>query len=581
MKFLRNLLAVIVGLTIFTFIAILILMGLISSASEDKQVTVKDNTVLRLKLNKPITERELEDPFADLPFPGSPPSSIGLIQLRDAISHAKNDDKIKGIYIEAPWVMGGFSQIEEIRNVLNDFKTSGKFVWAYSDFFTEGGYYLSSVADEIYVEPIGNIEFNGISAQLTFLKGTMEKLEIEPLIFRVGKYKSAVETFLREDMSDENREQIEELVEAIFNLVTSSISDSRNINVEELREINNKMLVRSVNDAVKYKLIDGLLYKDEFLSKLKEKIDIDEEDELEFISYSRYRKSYKENTSANRIAVIVADGDIVLGKGEQGMVGSEVFAEEIQKARENDRVKAVVLRINSPGGHRLASDIIWREIQKTTEVKPVVASMSSVAASGGYYIAMASDTIVANPTTITGSIGIYWMFFNISEFMSNKLGITFDGTKSGEFSDILSGTRTLTEVERAIMQKQVNRGYEAFISKAAEGRSMQVEDIDNIAAGRVWTGDKAKELGLVDILGDFDKAIQVAAQMADIEDYKLRFYPVQKNLLEEIMFQFEEDAAAKTMRNELGEFYPYVKLIKRMKYMEGLQTRMPYDINIK
>ena len=263
------------------------------------------------------------------------------------------------------------------------------------------------------------------------------------------------------------------------------------------------------------------------------------------------------------------------------MVGSEVFAEEIRKARESDRVKAVVLRVNSPGGHHLASDIIWREIQETSKVKPVIASMSSVAASGGYYIAMASDTIVANPTTITGSIGIYWMFFNMSDFMTNKLGITFDGVQTGEFSDIFSGTRTMTQVEREIMQNQVNRGYKMFIKKASEGRSMEEEVLDRYAAGRVWTGEKAKSLGLVDVLGGFDTAIEIAAKMADIEDYKLRFYPVPKTFLDELMTQFEGNSSTKALRTELGEFYPYLELIKKAKYMQGLQTRMPYDITFK
>ncbi len=584
MKFLRNLLATLVGLAIFSVIGIWIFVAVIAAAGEEQKVVLKENAILHLKLNKVITDREIADPFGGIPIlPQGNAGSLGMIEIKEALRQAKNDDKIAGVFIETPWVASGFAIIEEIRAAIEDFKTSGKFVVSYGDFYTEGAYYLASVADEIYLNPKGDMEFNGIAAQISFFKGTLDKLGIEPQVFRVGQYKSAVESYTRKNISDANRVQINSLLKTIQGEVISKVAASRSIEPSLLDEISNKMLVRSSGDAVSHKLVTDTLYRDQVMALLKEKTGQGEDEEPNFYSYTQYRKSYDLPRSRDRIAVIVAAGDIVWGKGTNEMIGSDVYAAEIRKAKEDDRVKAIVLRINSPGGNYLASDIIWREIQLASDEKPVIASMSSYAASGGYYLAMAADTIVASATTITGSIGIYRMFFNMGDFMADKLGIDHDGIGTGEYSDMYSGVRSFTETERQIIQKQVDEGYETFTSKAAKGRNMSLEDLKEIAQGRAWTGSQAAEIGLVDFVGDFDKAVQIAAEAAGLDEgYSLRYYPIQKTFVEEILNEMQAQASTKAMKEELGELYPYVNVLKKVKYLQqGIQARMPYEITIK
>jgi len=480
MKFLRNLLAALAGLFIFTGFLLILFFAIVSAITSEEAVELEKNTVLHLKLTKPIQERETQDPFASF-FPGAT-NSIGLIELREALAHAKDDDNIVGILLEAPWLAGGFATGEEVRKALINFKDSGKFIIAYSDIMTEGGYYLSSVADEVYLNPTGEIEFNGLNAELVFFKGSLEKLGIEPQIFRVGKYKSAIEPFTREDMSPESEEQLGEFVNGIYDNMLKEISESRGISKDDLEEISDKYLVRNSKDAREKKLITDLKYYDEVLDILKEKIGLEDDEEVELVSYSKYRKSYsKINTSKNRIAVIVASGEIVWGKGGKNMIGSTVFAKEIRKAADSKNIKAIVLRVNSPGGNYLASDIIWREIQEAKKIKPIIASMSDYAASGGYYIAMGCDTIVAQHNTITGSIGIFRIFFNMGPFMKDKLGITTDSYGTGEFSDLYTSSRNVTEFEREIIQKGVDEGYLDFTSKAAAARNMELEELQEIA----------------------------------------------------------------------------------------------------
>jgi len=581
MKFLRNLLATLAGLFIFTGILLILFFVIVSVITSEEAVELEENTVLHLKLTKTITERETENPFA--PFIPGATNSIGLIELREALAHAKDDDNIEGILLEAPWLAGGFATGEEVRKALINFKESGKFIIAYSDIMTEGGYYLSSVADEVYLNPIGEIEFNGISAELVFFKGSLDKLGIEPQIFRVGKYKSAIEPFTREDMSPENEEQLEVFINGIYDNILKDISDSRGISEVDLKEISDKYLVRNSKDAREKKLITDLKYYDEVLDILREKIGLEDDEEVEMVTYSKYRKSYnKLNTSKNRIAVIVATGEIVWGKGGKNMIGSLVFAKEIRKAADNKNIKAIVLRINSPGGNYLASDIIWREIQEAKKIKPVIASMSDYAASGGYYIAMGCDTIVAQHNTITGSIGIFRIFFNMGPFMKDKLGITTDSYNTGEFSDLYTSSRSVTEFEREIIQKGVDEGYLDFTTKAAEDRNMELEELQEIASGRVWTGDQAIDNGLVDVIGGLDDAIKIAAEKAGVEDdYKTRVYPIQKDFWQELAEGFSGDVKTWILEEETGELFTYFELLNKIKYWEGLQTRLPYEIRFK
>lgn len=581
MKFLRNLLATLVGLFIFSIIVVIFIGAFVSLATMEEEVTVKENSVLHIKLNKPINERAFQDPFNEL-FTGYA-SNVGLIELIESIEDAKENDNIKGIYLESGIPMGGFASIEAIRKALNDFKNSGKFITSYAEIYTEGGYYIASTADDIYLNPRGYFELNGISANVTFLKGMFDKLEIEPEIFRVGDFKSAVEPLIRKDMSDENRLQLDALLNSIYDNYLNEVAESRSIPFERLTTISDSMLAKTPKDALETELVTGLKYFDEVLDDLRSKLELEEDDKINFIGFEKYHKSIsKKNTSKNRVAVIVGSGEIIGGKGDNSSIGSTSFAKEIRKARKDDKVKAVVIRVNSPGGSALASDVIWREIMLTKQVKPVIASMSDYAASGGYYIAMACDTIVAEPSTITGSIGIFLTMFNLEKFLDNKLGITTDVVKTGEYTDLYTFTRRLTEGERNIIQNSVNEGYEDFVSKAAENRNMTVEDLKKIASGRVWSGTQALGNGLVDKLGGLNDAIDLAVNAAGIaDDYKIRYYPKQKNFIEQVKEEFSSDLESRFLKSKTGDLYPLIKQIKSLESLKGLQTRMLYEIRLE
>lgn len=581
MAFLRNLLATILGLFIFSILGILILVAIASSAGEET-VSVEENSVLYLPLGGLVSERTPEDPFQEL-FPNRGPAYIGLIDILEVINHAKTDDKIKGIYIEHGYLSGGFASLKEIRDALVSFKESGKFIYAYGEYISEGDFYIGSVADELFINPQGSLEFNGFSANISFFKGTLEKLEIEPEIFRVGEFKSAVEPFLRKDMSPENRLQITSFLNSVHDVFLADIAASRNISVEKLREVSSDMKVRRVTDAVDYGLATKVAYEDEMKSLIREKLGLEDDGKIKFIKWKKYSKSIEpEEISKNRIAVIVAEGEILMGEGEDQQVGAEKFAREIRNARESSRIKAVVLRVNSPGGSLTGSDIIWREIMLTKEKKPVIASMGDYAASGGYYLAMPCDTIVAQPNTITGSIGIFGMLFNMEKFLDNKLGITFDVVKTGEYSDIMTVTRKLSDFERQIIQDGVNEGYETFTSKAAEARNLPLEELKSLAGGRVWTGVQAHERGLVDLLGSFDDAVKIAAEKAGVgEDYLLSFYPRQKTFFEQMFSDVSDEVEARALKSNYGLLAPYIKQIRDLQNYQGIQARLPYSFEIK
>lgn len=576
MSFLRSFFASLLALVVFSIGGFFMLAGIVSALDQEEAVDVEANSVLHINLNRPLADRSFNDPFSDLGFGGGDAKRIGVIDLKRALEHAATDDKIKGVVLQAPSLMGGFALGAEVRRALVAFKSSGKFVLSYADVLSEGGFYISSAADELYVSPAGDVEWNGLSSKSIFFKGTLDKLDIDAQIFRVGTYKSAVEPFMLEKMSDASREQTESFVNSIYDRMVDEMAPDLDMESAALRDISDKMASQTLKQAVDLGLITGELYKDQFLRKVADKIEVEETKDINFVSFKDYNRSYsKSNSSKNRIAVIIADGDIVGGKGGKGQIGSDKFTKEIRKARENDRIKAIVLRVNSPGGSALASDLIWREIVKTKEVKPVIASFSNYAASGGYYISMAADTIVAEPNTITGSIGIFGMIFNMGDFMANKLGITTDEVNTGEFSGMMTTTRALTDQEKRIIQNSVNNGYEMFTSKAAEGRHMDIEALKAVASGRVWTGTQAKEIGLVDMLGGLDDAIDIAAEKAGVaDDYKVRFYPEQKTALEELMEEFEGKAQARLMKAKLGDMYPYAELLEKVESMNGVQARM-------
>ncbi len=588
MKFLGNVLAVIVGLFAFSIVAILIvfaLLGMVAASSED-EVTLEKNSILHLDLNgRTLVERTAEEDlefgsFLD-PFGGD--NTAGLVNLKKAIAEAKVNENIKGIYLNAGLFGAGQAGLLELREALVDFKESGKFIVAYDEAYSEGGYFLASVADEIYLNPMGGIDFNGFSSEGIFLKGFFEKVGIKPEVFRVGEFKSAVEPYILDKMSPENRLQTQYFLDDINNHALELIAKSRGIAKDSLVHINQQMLVRKPKDAVTYKLATALKYEDEVHSILKEKLGLKEEDQIATINATDLGGMAKSKniSSSNRIAVILAEGEIVDGNAD-GVISSEKFAKEIRKARKDENIKAIVLRVNSPGGSILASEVIWREMSEAKKVKPVIVSMGEVAASGGYYIAAPADTIVAQPNTITGSIGIFGILFNVQELVNDKLGVTTDVVSTGELSDFGNMARPLTEVERTIIQSSVEDGYETFISRVAEGRGMHPDSIRKVASGRVWTGTQAKARGLVDVLGGLDTAIGIAAAKIKAgEDYRVVYYPEKKPWFEELMLNFSDQVQVRILQSQLGEQYPLYQKIQKLKNYQGVQVRMPQEIVIK
>ena len=498
------------------------------------------------------------------------------------IEYAKTDPKIKGIYLNTSFLMTGTASLQELRAAILDFKQSGKWVVSYADFYSEGAYFLASAADKVYLYPEGEVEFNGLATEVMFFKNMFDKLEIKPQVFRVGDFKSAVEPFLRDNLSEENKLQLNSLLSSIYEEMLHGVADSRRIPYEKLKEISNKMMVRDAKGAVEYGLVDSLYYDDQVMDELRKLLDLGKKERIPLVRYGQYKKSVHAPTSSkNEIAVIVADGDIMLGRSDNGVVGSATVVDLVRKARNNDNVKAIILRINSPGGVFQAADMMWRELMLASEMKPVIASMSDYAASGGYYLAMACDTIVAQPTTITGSIGVFSVLFDLSQFLDHKIGITSEEVKTGEVGELVTVTRSLTDSEKAIWQKQTEKVYETFTRKAAEGRGMTQDELKKIASGRVWTGTQARNNGLADVLGGFDDAVNIAASKAGIgTDYKLRYYPQPKPLLERFMANVEDEMRTSMMKKELGEQYNWYRQWERVKTYQGVQARMPLEFKI-
>ncbi|MDW3194410.1 MAG: signal peptide peptidase SppA [Cytophagales bacterium] len=580
LSFFRSLLATIIGLFLFTFIGFFLLIFIIGAASEDPVPEVKDQSVLALKLSGVLLERAYEDPFEDL-LPGNTVSSHGLLEIIQSIASAKDDPKIEGIYLQPSFLSGGYASMQEIRDALIDFKSSGKFIMAYGEFMTEGDYYIASVADQLFLNSQGSIEFNGLSANVTFYQGMFEKLDIEPEIFRVGEYKSAIEPYIRKDLSKENEYQLSELLNNINDFYLNGVAESTDQTFEKVKEVQDQMMVQVPEDAEAYGLVSKIAYKDELLNLIVDELGVDEIDDINFISYKTYHKTVSSEYSRNKVAVIMTEGNIVMAGDPNTSIVGDKIAREIRKARDNDAIKAIVLRVNSPGGSITASDIIWHEVMEAKKVKPVIASMGTYAASGGYYISMPCDTIVAQPNTITGSIGIFSMLFNFGDFLENKLGITHDVVSTGEYSDLITVTRSMTPQERAIIQRGVDRGYETFISKAAEGRGLTKERIDELGGGRVWTGEQALAHDLVDVLGSFNDAIEIAASAAGIsDDYSVRYYPEQKPYFEELIEKLGSDVRLKIFQPDYGMLQPYMKEIETLQELQGIQARMPMNLEI-
>jgi len=578
---LASMLGFILVITILFFISLGLIMYLMSF-SEQKEVVMKENTVIRIEFKDPIPERTLKNDILSTFTSGSLKTVLGLNDIIKNIKNSKNDDRVKGIILNLNIVPSGISTLEEIRMALLDFKKSGKFILCYGEYMTQGAYYLGSVADEIYLHPQGFVDFKGLNAQLMFFKGLLDKLDINMQVVRHGKFKSAVEPFIQEEMSAENREQYTTLVNSIWNSILAQISESRGLSVNELNSIADELKAYEGFEAVNTGLIDAVTYRDEYRQILAGRLQVDDLDNINVISlrqYNRVAKSFP--ITSSRIAVIYATGQIAGGQGDNESIGADKFAETIARVRKDDNVKAVVLRVNSPGGDALASDIIWRELELCQDVKPVIVSMGDVAASGGYWISCASDRILADPTSLTGSIGVFGVVPDIGKFMGNTLGITYDRVMTNKNSGFPSVVRPLTSFERTVLQKKVEHVYDLFLDRVSGNRDLSREDVDRIGEGRVWSGVDALRLGLIDDFGGLYDAIDLAVEIAGLEEYRLIELPVLKDPIVQLIEDMTSGVYTNVLKAELGPFYRDYTHIQSALEWEGVQARLPVQVVIE
>ncbi len=588
MNFIKRVLSTVTGIFVFLFICLflLIIIGMVIGSSSKNEVVVKDNSVLDLKLNFPIEDHQAKTVFKDYPFLDDNDKN-GLFNIIDAIHYAANDTKIKGISIDNNIIMAGVSQIKAMRDALLKFKASGKFIVSYGDIYTQKDYYLNSIADTIYMNPVGVMEFKGLSTERLYYKDFQEKSGLKMEVVKVGKYKSAVEPYLENEMSDNNREQITVYLNGLWTEMKNEISASRNIPVEELNSIADSLLGRTADLAKASRLIDRIAYHDEYIASMKTALGVSPDKKLNLIKvadYSNYAYGKKlTKTSKNKIAVIYAEGQIIYGEGDENNIGQGIINKALKKARKDDKIKAIVLRINSPGGNALASELIWREIELTKKVKPVIVSMGDVAASGGYYIACNADKIFAEATTITGSIGVFGVLPN-GKALADKMGINAEQVITNKNALTYSFFEPLNENQRQFIQEGIINVYELFTQRVADGRpGLDQDGVKAIGQGRVWTGKDALNNGLVDELGGLDDALKYAAKVAEIEDYKIKEYPVIEKDLEEMLQQFGMIQSKEALlQEELGlENYKILKEIKNMTQQKGVQLLFPFDVEIK
>ncbi|WP_337626439.1 signal peptide peptidase SppA [Phocaeicola sp.] len=585
--FLKYMLAAIVGVCIvgvvFTIIGIMSVAGMVASSS-GSETKVNDNSVFILNLSGSVEERSQPNPLSQLM--GDDFGTYGLDDILSSIKKAKDNEKIKGICLNAGAFSCSPASLEEIRNALVDFKESGKFIVAYGGNYLQNTYYLASVADKVAINPQGSLGWHGLATQTYFLKDLYDKIGIEMQVFRVGTYKSAVEPYIATQMSDANREQTQAFVNSIWGQMVADVAESRNIPADSLNALADRnMDLQPTETYIATGLADTLMYQDEMLAYLKQLTDTEEDDALNKLYLDdmvNVQRNVPKDKSGNILAVYYAAGTI--GSSElptdEGIDPGKV-TKDLRKLREDESVKAVVLRVNSPGGSAFGSEEIWREVTLLKEKKPVIVSMGDYAASGGYYISCAADWIVAQPTTLTGSIGIYGAIPNAGKLLNDKLGIHFDGVKTNKLADLGDMTRPFNEEEKILMQNMVNKGYELFTQRCADGRKMQIDEIKKIAEGRVWTGEMAKDLKLVDELGGIDRAIAVAAERAEIEDYTVMSYPKQEDFISSLMSSGTDRYLSARMKDELGVFYEPFRHMQNLKNSDPVQARLPFMITIK
>ena len=582
-NFLSSLLATIIGILIMTIVVVLIFVGIVAASTSKDVPEVKENSILLAKFNAPISDRTDDNPFSKF-LTGNPLADnvMGLNQILKNLKKARSDENIKGIFLNLRNVPAGITSLSEVREALLNFKESGKFIYAYADAYTQKSYYLATVADSIFMTPEGMFLFTGLSAEATFYKNALDKLGIEMQVIKHGSYKSASESFTRTDLSEANREQISGYVGAIWEKMVSDISESRDISIEKLNQYADELISIESDKLVETGMIDGLIYYDEMLTLMKEKLSVEEDDDLESIGlkgYNNVQTKEKKEYSRDKIAVVYATGMVIDGNAGEGSIGSERIAKAIRKARRDKTVKAIVFRVNSGGGSVIASDVIYREALLAAEEKPFVASMGNVAASGGYYIVAPADTILASPSTITGSIGVIFSMPNMKELMNEKLGVTTDVVKTNRYADLYTVFDPLDADERFFIQKSVDDTYNSFVQLVADNRGKTFDEIDAIAGGRVWSGKDAIELGLIDMFGGLEKSIEVAAEMAGLENYRVQSLPKLEDPLTMIMKEIS-GAKMKIIEKELGDQYLHYKRIQEIQEMRGLQAIIPYEIEL-
>ncbi len=580
---LANMTGTILVLILIGIINAVILISIISSSdafSENKK-EISEHTVLKLDFKNEIADKAGIKPDLNTM---KIRKILSLKEVTDAVEKAKSDDRIDGIYLDLSILNIGIASTEEIRDKLKDFKSSGKFIIAHSDFYTHKAYYLASVADKIYLTPAGVVQFSGLSAQLIYFKSLLDKLGINPEIIRHGKYKSAVEPFMTNKMSEANKIQTKKYLTSLWNTILRGVSEERKISVEKLNSLADNLSVTGAKSAENFGLVDGLKYEDQIIAELKEKTERTEKENLKTISLDDYINSNKTvdellDTKKQNIAIITATGEIVEGTGNEDQIGSETLAKAIRDARNDETVKAIVLRVNSPGGSALASEVIWRETVLAKEVKPLIVSMGDVAASGGYYISCSADTIVAEPNTITGSIGVFGLLFNAEKLLKD-IGVSINTVNTNKYSDMGTPGRKITDYERAKIKESVEEIYLTFITHVGEGRNLPTDSVDAIGQGRVWSGEDALKIGLADVEGGLETAVNIAAQKAGLSEYGFKYYPEKDKfsaLLENVFY----NSKTSLVKDELEDIFPYYEKLKKVKSFSSYQTRLPYFIEIK
>ncbi len=602
-QFFKFMFASMIGTLLIGVVLIILFIGSLAAlgsafSMEGKPTSVPSSAVLRISLDQPIVDRGPKDAFNfDFgPFKGN--SKLGLNDILDNLEKAKHDDRIKGVFLDLGMVNGGITTLKEIRDKLIAFKAeSGKPVIAFADVYTQRSYYLASVADKVYMVPQGDLDFRGLQSEMMFMAGLFDKLGIEIQFIRGSdnRFKSYGETFIRKDMSPASKLQTTALLNGIWSNYIADVGAQRNLKPELLDTIAAQLRVRKAEDAVASGLVDSLLYRDQVLASLKTRMGLDVTKDIEFVELPKYTKAFVAQTDSAgkststwnlpKVAVVYAQGEIQDGDGEDGTIGGASMSEAIRKARMDTTVKAIVLRVNSPGGSGLASDVIWREVSLAKAVKPVVVSMGDVAASGGYYISCAANKIYAEPTTITGSIGVFGIIPNLKGFFNDKLGLTFDGVKTHKYADMMTVTRPLNPEEKGIIQGFIDHFYATFTERVAQGRNMPVANVDSIGQGRVWTGTDAKRIGLVDEIGGLEAATAEAAKLANLGKGQFRTvgYPEQKDLLQQIRESLNAQArtwVAKEAFGEDAELLGRFNEVRKARSMRGIQARMPFTLEV-